>query len=375
MPADLKRAGGSFASDGQPNSVVALTRVTSDKEEMPTPIIMRTAAGQPLNARVEADEQGIIVHSRSGVDRNRDYRDAMELLLARLDKAGHPYEAYLDSAPVRHLPVIQRRLAFPRGGPVGERFNALVRAMNANSSSNGAWRRVLFVVEDLTTSQLVTLASGTGDLESAAVARLPTEQLRKVTAEHVDKAVARLLKGDDAPNFAPSRDFDLLDPSDERLAPKKVFGLALEQALGIVAYPGHFSAGLGTPCFQILEAAGYPIVPKGQATEPPAGPADPDLAAAEGNKRLVSHFKRERRPALSAAKRRAMIDQLGYLQCERCKMVPSQELGAHGDAVIEVHHAKVQVAAMPTGHVTRLADLMCLCANCHRIIHREMAAV
>ncbi|MEC3910065.1 hypothetical protein U5A82_06120 [Sphingobium sp. CR2-8] len=351
-----------------------MTGVTSDKVKMPTPIVMRTAAGQPLNARVEADEQGIIVHSRSGVDRNRDYREAMELLLTRLDKAGHPYEAYLDSAPVHHLPLNQRRLAFPRSGPVEERFNPLVRAMNANSSSNGARRRVLFVVAGLTRSQLVTVANGTGDLESASVSRLPTEQLRKVTAEHVDKAVARLLKGDDAPNFAPSRDFDLLGPSDERLAPKKVFGFALEQALGIVAFPGHFSAGLGTPCFQILEAAGYPIVTKGQAVTPPSVPVDPDLAAAEGNQRLVTHLKRERRPALAAAKRRAMIDQLGYLQCERCKMVPSQELGQHGDAVIEVHHAKVQVAAMAMGHVTRLADLMCLCANCHRITHREIAA-
>lgn len=349
-------------------------RMTRDKVEMPTPIFMRTVNGQSLNARVEADEHGIVVHSRSGTDRNRDYRDAMELLLARLDNAGHPYEAYLDSAPVRHMPLSQRRLTFPRSGPVAERFNALVRAMNENSSSNGAWRRVLFIVAGLTTSQLVTVASGTVGLESASVARLPTEQLRRVTADHVDKAVARLLKGEDAPNFAPSRDFDLLGPNDERLAPKKVFGLALEQALGISAHPGHFSAGLGTPCFQILEAAGYPIVPKGEIIALPSGPADTDLAAAEGDRRLVSHFKRERRPALAAAKRRAMIDKLGYLQCERCKMVPSQQLGPHGDAVIEVHHAKVQVATMPVGHVTRLGDLMCLCANCHRITHREMAA-
>ena len=356
------------------NSIIALAQIPGDNGAMLTPIIMRTSTGQTLNARVELDERGIVVHSRSGIDRNRDYREALELLLSRLDEAGHLYEAYLDSAPVRHLPLDKRRLIIPPGGPIGERFNALVRAMNAGSSSNGAWRRILIVVPGLTGDVLNQLIGRADRAESGTVTRLPTDQLRRVTADHVDEAVTHLLAGNDASNFAASRDFDLLGPHDERLAPKKVFGLALERALSMVAYPGHFSAGLGTPCFQILEAAGYPIVPKGQVNAPALGPVDPDLAVAEGNKRLVSHLKRERRPALAAAKRRAMIDLLGYLQCERCKLVPCHQLGPLGDAVIEVHHATVQVSGMPSGHVTRLADLMCLCANCHRIIHREMAA-
>ena len=100
-------------------------------------------------------------------------------------------------------------------------------------------------------------------------------------------------------------------------------------------------------------------------------PVDPDLAAAEGSPKLVAHLRRERKPALAAAKRRAMIDLLGHLQCERCAIVPSEALGPHGDAVIEVHHAATQIAGMKSGHVTRLADLVCLCANCHRIVHRE----
>ncbi len=65
----------------------------------------------------------------------------------------------------------------------------------------------------------------------------------------------------------------------------------------------------------------------------------------------------------------------GYLQCERCKLIPSQALGPHGDAVVEVHHAGIAVSDMEPGQITRLADLMCLCANCHRIVHRETRAV
>jgi predicted HNH restriction endonuclease len=102
-------------------------------------------------------------------------------------------------------------------------------------------------------------------------------------------------------------------------------------------------------------------------------PIDPDLAAAEGQPKLVAHIKRERKPALAAAKRRAMIAEHGLLKCERCNLIPSTELGPYGDSVIEVHHAVTKVSEMLAGHITRLADLMCPCANCHRIVHRELA--
>ena len=153
-----------------------------------------------------------------------------------------------------------------------------------------------------------------------------------------------------------------------------MFGLALQTATGLEARPEHFTAGLGTPCFEALEDAGYPVIRKGESI-PGRGvdPVDPDLAAAEGQPRLVAHLRRERKPALAAAKRRAVVEALGHLQCERCGLVPSAALGPHGDAVIEVHHAGTQVAEMGAGHVTRLADLVCLCANCHRIVHRELA--
>jgi hypothetical protein len=246
--------------------------------------------------------------------------------------------------------------------------------MNAGSSSNGAWRRILLAAPGQTGADLAVILRDTDEQAvDRADGRLPATQLRKVTATHVDVAVKRLLAGEDALNFAPSRDFDLVAPNGKLLPPKQVFGLALQEAIGLDARPEHFTAGLGTPCFRILEAAGYPIVRKGEVlTGGGIDPVDPDLAAAEGQPKLVAHLRRERKPALAAAKRRAMIDQLGYLRCERCGLVPSEALGPHGDAVIEVHHAGTQVADMAAGHVTRLADLMCLCANCHRIVHREL---
>ncbi len=329
-----------------------------------------------LNARVEVSGSELIVHSRSGRDRNPDYRPAVEFILARLDAAGIRYEIYLDSQPVQHAPLDQRRLIVPKSGTVDDQFNALVRAMNKGSSSNGAYRRIRFVTaakqHEIHRALSQSKAVPTVTAGPAQVERLPATELRKVTSAQIDRAVSRLLAGEDATSFSDSRDYDVLAPGNVRLPPKKVFGLALEQALGIEARPGHFTAGYGNPCFQIIEAAGYPIVSKTEKVPAKAEGVDPDLAAAEGNPKVVKHLKRERNPALAAAKRRAMIEQVGHLYCERCGIVPSQQLGVHGDAVIEVHHAHIQVADMAYDHVTRLVDLECLCANCHRIVHREM---
>lgn len=44
----------------------------------------------------------------------------------------------------------------------------------------------------------------------------------------------------------------------------------------------------------------------------------------------------------------------------------------HGEACIEIHHRATQVQNMTEGHVTKLDDLQCLCANCHRIVHRVL---
>ena len=80
----------------------------------------------------------------------------------------------------------------------------------------------------------------------------------------------------------------------------------------------------------------------------------------------------ERAPDLAQMKKRRFRELHGHLFCERCGLVPSQNLGPFGDACIEVHHNTVAVAEMDGKTRTRLADLQCLCANCHRIVHREL---
>lgn len=44
--------------------------------------------------------------------------------------------------------------------------------------------------------------------------------------------------------------------------------------------------------------------------------------------------------------------------------------GELGTGYIEAHH-KVPVALIEEGETTKLSDLAALCANCHRMIHRN----
>jgi len=218
----------------------------------------------------------------------------------------------------------------------------------------------------------VTSDSNTIGLDKA-LNRLPAEQLRKVTPEYIWEAVQTLLYGTPVHGYRPSTDYDLLVDDDVRLAPKQVFGLAATSALGKDVKPVHFTGGLDTVCFELLEAAGYKIVPKDEQLEAEVIPADTEgIEWVEGQPKLVSHLRRERAPGLSQAKKAAFIKVHGRLFCESCLIDPLEIYGDLGAACIEVHHDAIQVADMGEEHKTTLDQLRCLCANCHRIVHRQL---
>lgn len=95
---------------------------------------------------------------------------------------------------------------------------------------------------------------------------------------------------------------DLIADDGQRLPPKAVFGTALTRALRWEVFPKHVTAGIGSPCFRLLNAAGYEIAPKGEPgqrrDEPPADTSELDEWN-EGAKKLVSHFsaRTEARPS------------------------------------------------------------------------------
>lgn len=116
--------------------------------------------------------------------------------------------------------------------------------------------------------------------------------------------------------------------------------------------------------------SGYRIVRKGEeAQHGPLPPESEERFWVEGNTRLRLHLQRERSSGLSRAKKQSFKREHGRLYCEKCKLEPEDVYGEGiGDACIEVHHL------LPLGRdnalrKTKLSDLICVCANCHRVIH------
>ena len=60
----------------------------------------------------------------------------------------------------------------------------------------------------------------------------------------------------------------------------------------------------------------------------------------------------------------------GRIFCECCGFDFEQTYGARGAGFIEVHH-KIPVSSLRSGRTGKLSDLCLLCANCHRMVHRE----
>jgi hypothetical protein len=135
-----------------------------------------------------------------------------------------------------------------------------------------------------------------------------------------------------------------------RLPPKAVFGLAASEVFGYEVLPRHFSGGESSPCFRILKAAGYTIVPKDDrdACNSITQLSASDREWTEGRPRLVSHLRRERKSGLAAAKKATFMREHGKLFCERGRLDPEATYGGcHGAACIEVHHATVRVSETP----------------------------
>ena len=345
--------------------------------------------GNPIDAHFGIESDEIVFHSRGGTKGkgaiNSEYALGLSVLLTRLKRASFAVElVWVDSSRVQGIPISQRTILTSEEGlvPVDQVVKVLSSRMKAigrsssESSGGNSTRRIRMKISG-GNAQALSLALGGIPVAKnlRSLDRLPVEVLRGVTAEHIWRAVQDLIRGIDSPGFAESTDYDLIVDENLRLPPKAVFGLAATRALGFQILPKHFIAGVSSVCFQILEGAGFRIVPKGALIADPALPTlNEDRLWTEGQPRLVAHLRKERAPGLSIAKKAEFKKTHGRLYCERCKIDPVEAYGAdNGEACIEVHHRTVQVAQMAAGHLTSLEDLQCLCANCHRVVHRELS--
>lgn len=96
---------------------------------------------------------------------------------------------------------------------------------------------------------------------------------------------------------------------------------------------------------------------------------EPDIQEAEEGRVLTRlHRIRERSGKLVNAKKKEALKQHGRLYCEACGFDFSIKYGSTGAGLIDVHHTK-PVHTLIQGDVTKLEDLVLLCANCHRVVH------
>lgn len=344
--------------------------------------------GHPLDAHFEVEGTDILFHSRGGTIgrdvRNSDYAKALRLLLQRAQSSGNSLlGVWVDSSRVQHLPLSERRILTKReagGSPEGI-FTVLSNRMKdvgrlpGTRGGNPTKKLRLRYAAPLADSHIRTVFRAVpSSINARPPDLLPTETLQRVTAEHVWNAAERLAGGEALGRFGPSTDFDLLCQDGTRLPPKAVFGLAASQALGFEVLPRHFKGGVGTPCFRILEDSGFEVVPKGERSRSRVTvPSPDDEEWEEGGRRLVTHYKAERKRGLAAAKKARFRREHGHLYCEKCGLEPTVTYGATlGDACIEVHHRATLVSEMERGHRSRLEDVECLCANCHRVAHRAL---
>ncbi len=89
----------------------------------------------------------------------------------------------------------------------------------------------------------------------------------------------------------------------------------------------------------------------------------------ETKRRLVAHFRIDRNRKIRRAKIDLFRTKYGEINCENCSFDFEEKYGERGRGFIEVHHLLPLAALLPNS-ITSLSDLMLLCANCHRMVHR-----
>ena len=93
------------------------------------------------------------------------------------------------------------------------------------------------------------------------------------------------------------------------------------------------------------------------------------LTMDETKRKLVVHYRLERSKKIREIKLKTFEAQHGKLFCENCDFSFEKKFGKHGKGFIEVHHKNPLAKLLPSTH-THLSDLMLLCSNCHRMVHR-----
>lgn len=94
-----------------------------------------------------------------------------------------------------------------------------------------------------------------------------------------------------------------------------------------------------------------------------------ELSVKEGQVLYRLHRIRERNKQIVDQKKRHVLQQKGAIACEICQFDFEKTYGEIGKGFIECHH-KTPLASLKVDTQTTLEDLVLVCSNCHRMLHR-----
>lgn len=97
---------------------------------------------------------------------------------------------------------------------------------------------------------------------------------------------------------------------------------------------------------------------------------DDEMLSNEGAVRVRVHLHRERNCVLVDEKKWRVLREKGRLTCECCSFDFEKVYGDLGEGFVEVHHTK-PIGLRDGAEITRLEDLVVVCSNCHRMLHRR----
>tara|TARA_Y100001934_G_scaffold244817_1_gene302588 strand:- start:659 stop:1369 length:711 start_codon:yes stop_codon:yes gene_type:complete len=103
---------------------------------------------------------------------------------------------------------------------------------------------------------------------------------------------------------------------------------------------------------------------------PPSIDESEDEDSEEGKLKTRFHKIRERDRKKVKKKKNEFLKKHGKLICEVCNFDFKIEYGSRGDGFIECHHTKF-LSDYDEPKKTKISDLILLCSNCHRMIHRK----
>lgn len=101
----------------------------------------------------------------------------------------------------------------------------------------------------------------------------------------------------------------------------------------------------------------------------PNEPEDDSYSVSEGNLLYKLHRFRERNRTIIDKKKKEHIKKHGNLACELCSFDFEKVYGEVGRGFIECHH-RTPLSELTPNTKTTLNDLMLICSNCHRMVHR-----